>query len=125
MAADVNILKPGSGDPVVSANLLDIVLGVYWSTKEMKGELGEGKILPGANSAITAHDYGIIGLRSMIKIKGNTIIKSGGSQIVRLEGMKMAWADDLRSQEYLDQVCKYQGRMLDYEIPIREEYRLF
>jgi DNA-directed RNA polymerase beta' subunit len=33
MAANLNILKPGSGDPVVSAKLLDIILGCFWVTK--------------------------------------------------------------------------------------------
>lgn len=43
MASDKNILKPGNGELTVSAKLLDIVLGCYWMTKEMKNELGEGK----------------------------------------------------------------------------------
>jgi hypothetical protein len=54
-----------------------------------------------------------------------TIVKAGGTHLVIMEGIKMAWGDDLRSQEYLKQVEKYQGKMLDYEIPIRKEYRLF
>jgi len=33
MAADKNILKPGSGEPTVSAKMLDIVLGAFWMTK--------------------------------------------------------------------------------------------
>jgi DNA-directed RNA polymerase subunit beta' len=70
MASDVNILKPGSGDPVVSAKLLDIVLGAYWTTKMIAGAKGEDKKFPGPNSAITAHDYGIIDLRAKIKVRG-------------------------------------------------------
>ncbi len=57
MAAHLNILKPGSGDPVVSAKLLDIILGCFWVTKMVDGAKGEGKIFPGTNSAITASDY--------------------------------------------------------------------
>jgi len=41
MASDKNILKPGSGRPVISAKLLDIVLGCYWMTKIIDGEKGE------------------------------------------------------------------------------------
>jgi DNA-directed RNA polymerase subunit beta' len=33
MASDKNILKPGNGEPTVSAKMLDIVLGCYWMTK--------------------------------------------------------------------------------------------
>lgn len=70
MAADKNILKPGSGDPVPSAKLLDIILGCYWMTKLVKGVKGEGKIFPGQNSAITAYDYDIVDFRAMVKVKG-------------------------------------------------------
>ena len=37
MAADKNLLKPGSGSPTITAKLLDIVLGCYWMTKEIDG----------------------------------------------------------------------------------------
>ena len=49
MASDKNILKPGNGELTVSAKLLDIVLGCYWMTKEVKGELGEGKYFSNPN----------------------------------------------------------------------------
>jgi DNA-directed RNA polymerase subunit beta' len=70
MAAHLNILKPGSGDPVVSAKLLDIILGCFWVTKMQEGAKGEGKVFPGPNSAITAADYGVIDLRAKILVKG-------------------------------------------------------
>ena len=38
MAAHKNILKPGSGDPIVSGKMLDIVLGCWWMTKGISGE---------------------------------------------------------------------------------------
>jgi len=69
MAADKNILKPGSGEPVVAAKL-DILLGCFWMTKQVAGEKGEGMKFPGPNMAITANDFGLVGLRSKILIKG-------------------------------------------------------
>lgn len=68
MAADKNILKPGSGDPTVSAKMLDIVLGCFWMTKEISGEKGEGKIFPSPNNAITAYDFEEVSFRSKIKV---------------------------------------------------------
>lgn len=68
MASDKNILKPGSGDPTVSAKMLDIVLGCFWMTKEVSGEKGEGKFFSTPNSAITAYDFGEISFRSKIKV---------------------------------------------------------
>ena len=70
MASDKNILKPGSGDSVVTAKLLDIILGCYWMTKDVPNEVGEGKIFPGPKTAITASDYGVISLRAKIKMRG-------------------------------------------------------
>jgi DNA-directed RNA polymerase subunit beta' len=68
MASDKNILKPGSGRPVVSAKLLDIVLGCYWMTKTVEGEKGEGKSFSSPNEAITAYDLGAVGFRAKINV---------------------------------------------------------
>lgn len=68
MASDKNILKPGNGDPTISAKLLDIVLGCYWMTKIVEGEKGEGKYFSSPNAAIMAFDMGIISLRAKIKV---------------------------------------------------------
>ena len=52
--------------------------------------------------------------------QGITRSSAGGPVI---EGMKMTGNDDLRSKEYLNSVCKYQEKMLEYEIPIRIEFK--
>ncbi|MCK5059792.1 MAG: DNA-directed RNA polymerase subunit beta' [Candidatus Pacebacteria bacterium] len=68
MASNKNILKPGSGNPIVSAKMLDIVLGCYWMTTKISGEKGEGKYFSSPNSAITAYNFGEIGFRTPIKV---------------------------------------------------------
>ncbi|MDO8590003.1 MAG: DNA-directed RNA polymerase subunit beta' [bacterium] len=68
MAADKNILKPGNGEPVVSAKLLDIVLGTYWVTRTLVGEKGEGRYYSSPNSAVTAYEFGAVSLRAKISI---------------------------------------------------------
>ncbi|MEK7227567.1 MAG: DNA-directed RNA polymerase subunit beta' [Patescibacteria group bacterium] len=68
MAADRNILKPGNGEPVVSAKLLDIVLGSFWMTRAIPGEKGEGRYYSNPNSAITAYEFGVVSLRAKIHI---------------------------------------------------------
>lgn len=70
MSANKNIQKPGSGTPVVSEKMLDIVLGCYYMTRLVDGEPGEGKYFPSPNSAITAHDYGAVSFRAKIKVMG-------------------------------------------------------
>ena len=76
IAANKNLLKPGSGDPVVNMKL-DIVLGCYWVTKAMVGEKGEGKYFSTPNQAIMAYDFGEVGLRSKIKLMGGKPEKYG------------------------------------------------
>ncbi len=68
MSANKNILKPGSGEPVVMSKLLDIVLGCYWMTQELPGLKGEGKAFPSTNAAITAYDFGDVDFRAKIKV---------------------------------------------------------
>ncbi len=67
MAAHRNLLKPGSGQPIVNPRM-DMVLGMYWMTKMVAGEKGEGKFFASANEAITARDFDAVSLRASIKI---------------------------------------------------------
>lgn len=68
MSANRNILKPGSGSPVISQKMLDIVLGTYWMTKLIDGIKGEGKYFPTPNNAITSYDFGVVDFRAKIKV---------------------------------------------------------
>ncbi len=65
MAANRNLLKPGSGDSIVNPRM-DMVLGAYWMTKVIEGEKGEGKYFSTPNEAITAYDFGIVSFRAKI-----------------------------------------------------------
>ena len=67
MASNKNLLKPQNGDLIVHPRM-DMVLGSYWMTKLMEGEVGEGKYFPSPNTAITAYDYGIVSMRARIKV---------------------------------------------------------
>ncbi len=69
MAANKNLLKPQSGDPIVHPSK-DMVLGSYWMTKNVDGEMGEGKYFSSPNAAITAYEYGVVSLRAKVKVLG-------------------------------------------------------
>ena len=69
MAANKNLLGPGSGDPIVNPKL-DVPLGCYSMTKIIDGALGEGKIFSTPNNAITAYDFGQVSFRAKIKVMG-------------------------------------------------------
>jgi len=74
MAANKNLLKPQNGEPIVHPSK-DIVLGSYWMTKSVDGEIGEGKYFSSPNTAITAYEYGVVSLRAKIKVLATDSIK--------------------------------------------------
>ncbi len=67
MAANKNLLKPQDGNPIVHPRM-DIVLGTFWMTKMVEGEVGEGKYFASPNEAMTAYDYGKVSFRAKIKV---------------------------------------------------------
>ncbi|MBP9802822.1 MAG: DNA-directed RNA polymerase subunit beta' [Candidatus Pacebacteria bacterium] len=67
MAANKNLLKPQNGDPIANPRM-DMVLGAFWMTKGVDGEVGEGKYFSSPNAAITAYEYGVVSLRAKIKV---------------------------------------------------------
>src|SRR3989338_3328552 len=75
MASDKNILKPGNGDPIVSAKMLDIVLGCYWMTKIIPDAKGTGKAFSSPNAAITAFNFMAVELRAKVKVLGTENLK--------------------------------------------------
>lgn len=68
MSAAKNVLKPGSGQPVIFEKPLDIALGVYWMTRDIPNEKGDGKYFPTPNAAILAYDFGDVGIHAKIQV---------------------------------------------------------
>lgn len=68
ISAKKNILKPGSGGPVVATSH-DIALGIYWMTREKPDAKGEGKYFPSPNAAILSYDYGDIDMRAKVWVQ--------------------------------------------------------
>ncbi len=80
MFSVVNLLKPATGNSVVSPSK-DIVLGCYWITNIKDKALGEDKTFGSKNEAILAKDTGLIDLRAKVKVRfkeGNLIETSVG-----------------------------------------------
>jgi DNA-directed RNA polymerase subunit beta' len=69
MAANKNLFKPQNGDPIVLPRM-EMVAGVFWLTKEMAGEKGEGKYYASPNLAILSYEYGDVSLQAKIKVIG-------------------------------------------------------
>jgi len=52
----------------------------------------------------------------------STMVRSS-AYAPKIEGLMFASGDNYRSDEYLNKICKYQGKMLSYELPIRHALR--
>ena len=67
MLGSNNILKPSSGDPIVTPSQ-DMVLGNYYITMEKSGEDGEGRVFKNSNEALMAYERREITLHTRIAI---------------------------------------------------------
>jgi DNA-directed RNA polymerase subunit beta' len=68
MMAVNNILSPANGKPILVPTQ-DMVLGIYYLTKEKAGAKGEGKVFSGAEDVRIAYDAGVLDEHARIKVK--------------------------------------------------------
>jgi DNA-directed RNA polymerase subunit beta' len=70
MLSSHNILSPQNGAPIIIPHQ-EMILGNYYLTKELKGDLGEGKIFSSPEEVITANLNKRVGLHARIKVRIN------------------------------------------------------
>ncbi len=68
MMSTNNILSPASGDPIIVPSQ-DIVLGIYYLTRERPFSKGEGKAYSNPLEVRIAYDAGELGLHASIKVR--------------------------------------------------------
>jgi len=68
MMAINNILSPANGRPILVPTQ-DMVLGIYYLTKEKNGAQGEGKYFSGPEDVRIAYDAGVLDEHAKIKVK--------------------------------------------------------
>ncbi|MGC6470443.1 MAG: DNA-directed RNA polymerase subunit beta' [Flavobacteriales bacterium] len=81
MLASHNILNPANGAPVTVPSQ-DMVLGLYYMTKPLKGAKGEGLSFYSSDEVKIAFNEGIVDLHSIIKVR--TSIKEDNSLVTKL-----------------------------------------
>jgi DNA-directed RNA polymerase subunit beta' len=70
MMSTNNILSPANGEPVIIPSQ-DIVLGLYYMTRERINAKGEGKVFADSNEARIAYDHGVADLQARVKVRKN------------------------------------------------------
>jgi DNA-directed RNA polymerase subunit beta' len=68
MMSTNNILSPASGEPIIVPSQ-DVVLGLYYLTREKINALGEGKIFVSAQEAKNFYEAGHLDIHAKIKIR--------------------------------------------------------
>ena len=68
MMSTNNILSPANGEPVIVPSQ-DIVLGLYYMTKERPGAKGEGRVFSGLDEVRMAYDAEALDLQARIEVR--------------------------------------------------------
>jgi len=68
MLASNNILHLASGDPIIIPSQ-DVILGLYYMTREMVNQNGEGMIFANTNEALLAYSEGLVSLHAKVKLR--------------------------------------------------------
>jgi len=75
MLASNNILHLASGDPIIIPSQ-DVILGLYYMTREMLNQKGEGMIFSNATEALNAYSEEKISLHAKIKLRIQDYVKT-------------------------------------------------
>jgi DNA-directed RNA polymerase subunit beta' len=84
MMSTNNILSPASGKPIIVPTQ-DIVLGLYYLTRENYGVKGEGKVFSSFNELRAAYDAGEVHLQARVKLRvdGELVDTTTGRALLR------------------------------------------
>ena len=75
MMSTNNILSPASGEPIIVATQ-DVVLGLYYMTREKVNVLGEGKVFTDISEVIRAYETNCVSLHAEIKVRIKEMVKN-------------------------------------------------
>ena len=83
MMSTNNILSPANGRPIMTPTQ-DMVLGLYWMTKELEGARGEGKAFKNLEDLSLAYEHDKVALHAKVKLwmKGQLVDTTVGRAIL-------------------------------------------
>lgn len=76
MLGSHNIMSPASGGPIAVPSQ-DMILGLYYLTKQAHGKKGEGKTFSSPDEVIIAYDQGELELHAKINVRVETLNEEG------------------------------------------------
>lgn len=117
-----NILSPASGKPIVVPTQ-DMVLGIYYLTKERKGAKGEGKIFADPEEVRIAYDSGNLEEHARIKVRidGQFVETTCGRVIFREivpEGIPFSFINKELTKKELGNIIEYAYKRLGRRLTV-------
>jgi DNA-directed RNA polymerase subunit beta' len=82
MMSSNNILSPANGDPIIVPSQ-DVVLGLYYMTRERVGAKGEGMAFSDVAEVHRAYESRNIDLQAKVKVRLSEYIRDAGGQLVK------------------------------------------
>ena len=68
MMSTNNILSPANGEPIIVPSQ-DVVLGLYYMTRERINAKGEGMVFSDTREVLRAYDSGVVALQAKVKVR--------------------------------------------------------
>lgn len=87
MMSTNNILSPANGEPIIVPSQ-DVVLGLYYMTRERVNAKGEGLVLSGMDEARRAYETGHATLHSRVKVRIREVLKSEQGELTECWSLK-------------------------------------
>ncbi|MCC7197957.1 MAG: DNA-directed RNA polymerase subunit beta', partial [Gammaproteobacteria bacterium] len=81
MLASNNILSPANGDPIIVPSQ-DVVLGLYYMTRDRAGALGEGMMFSDAMEVHRAYESRMVALHAKVKVRITEWVKGEDGELV-------------------------------------------
>ncbi len=83
MMSTNNVLHPANGEPIIVPTQ-DVVLGLYYMTRERINSCGEGMIFADGDEVLRAYENKVVGLQACIKVRiQETLIDEDGNRDTR------------------------------------------
>ncbi|MES2886226.1 MAG: DNA-directed RNA polymerase subunit beta' [Pseudomonadota bacterium] len=83
MMATNNILSPASGQPIIVPSQ-DVILGLYWMTRERLAAMGEGMVFSDLSELHRAYENRVVDLQAKIKVRLGDWDDAAQKKITRL-----------------------------------------
>ncbi len=88
MMSSNNILSPANGEPIIVPSQ-DVVLGLYYMTRERVGAKGEGRIFADIDEAQRAYETGHADLHARCMVRIREVIKGNDGQMTERKTLKV------------------------------------